>query len=107
MPVPTPTTPSSTPTPSAPENTGSAQLRVTDAPAEAVFSLRVTLAAVEGHQAQGDGWVTILPGPVEVDLVGVSGIEQVLGEARLQPGKYTEVRLQVAKASVTVGTESI
>ncbi len=50
--------------------------------------------------------MTILSGPVQVDLVGVSGVEQVLGETHLQPGKYTEVRLQVTKASLTVGAES-
>ena len=82
------------------------QLRVTDAPPEGVFNFVLTLSAVEARHASSGSWNTILEGPVDVDLVGISGIEQILSEASLPPGQYTEVRLQVTKASVTLGAQS-
>jgi hypothetical protein len=70
-----------------------------------VFSLRVILTGIEAHHTGNGQWVTILEGPTDVDLVGVAGVEQVLGEASLVPGKYTQVRLVVVGAETRIGTD--
>ena len=44
----------------------------------------------------------MVAGPVDFDLVEIQGVEQVLGEAELDPGRYGQIRLTVEKAEVTV-----
>ena len=87
---------------------GAVQVRVTDAPGEDVFGVLLRLEAVEAHLTGGEGWVTLVEGPIEIDLIGISGIEQIVGESLLPSGRYTQMRLQVTDAEVTLaaGTKS-
>jgi hypothetical protein len=51
-----------------------------------------------------DGWITIpITGNQTFDLIKLKGIEELLGTQKLDAGKYTQVRLTVDSAQVTIG----
>ena len=106
-PVPPTAAATAPPMPALPEGMGAVQVRVTNAPGEDVFSFLLRLQAIETHLAGGEGWVTLVEGPIEIDLIGVSGIEQVVGESILRPGRYIHLRLQVTNAEVRLGTDTV
>ena len=69
----------------------SVQVRVTDAPPEGVTKILITAREIEVNAAGGQteaGWVTVIPGPVTFDLVELTGVEGVLGDTELAPGRY-------------------
>lgn len=66
----------------------------------------LTLGAIEAHRAGQEGWVKLIDQPMNIDLIHVNGVEQVLNRARIEPGRYTEVRLQVTQAKVKIGPET-
>ena len=120
-PVPAPT-PTPTPT-STPDNIGTLQVYVTDAPPrEEVTSIMVTVSEVQVHIAQaeqeqpdsdneteeqnGGKWIAIgLSGNATVfDLIEIKGIEQFLGTNEVTAGKYTQVRLVVDNIQVALGS---
>ena len=114
-PLPAPGPPAtSVPTPTAtapPAPTGSApraailEIRVTDAPPEGVTKILVTASQIEvnkGGGAEETGWQTVVPGPVEFDLVALTGIEELLGSREMDPGRYGQVRLSIDKVVVTL-----
>lgn len=84
---------------------GTLEIRVTDQPAEAATSIVVTVKNIEVH-VFGDGgdagWLTVIAEPRKFDLVKLRGIEEILGSATLEPGRYQQIRLEVAKAVVTI-----
>jgi uncharacterized protein (UPF0333 family) len=91
-------------------------LQITDAPADLNISKAlVTISKVEVHLAPGSinesenvstGWFTVVEGPVQYDLVAIKDTREFLGSKNLTAGKYTQVRLSVDKAIVTInGTE--
>ena len=53
----------------------------------------------------GSGWQTVIPGPTSFDLVELTGVEGVLGEVQLQPGRYNQLRLEVVEVLITVEGE--
>jgi hypothetical protein len=53
------------------------------------------------------GWTTVkITGNQTFDLLKLRGVEQILGNQTLEPGKYTQVRLTVDKAMVAVGNKT-
>ena len=78
------------------------EIRATDAPPKDVTKILITVANIEVHKATGDAWVNVVQGPVEFDLVEIQGVEETLGEAILEPGRYGQIRLEIEKAEVTV-----
>lgn len=57
-------------------------------------------------EGAGADWITIVEGPVTYDLVALIDVYELLGEAVLEAGKYTQIRLTVDSALVTIdGTE--
>ena len=109
------------------DGTGTLVLKITDAPAELNISKAVvTISKVQVHMAgsgsneSGDnqtaenesasaesGWFTVVEGPVEYDLVAIKDVKEVLGSKELEAGRYTQVRLSVDSALVTIdGKES-
>ena len=97
----------STPAPAAtlPERKATLEVRVTDAPPEGVTKILLIVSQIDVHQSGSDddtGWQTIVAGPVEFDLVQITGIEEVLGDKELDSGRYGQVRLNVDKAEVTL-----
>lgn len=88
--------------------TGDLVLKITDQPSLSIEEALVTISDVQVHMpAEGNesGWVTVVEGPVEYDLVELIDVEQVLGGASLPAGIYTQIRLEVDSAVVTIEDE--
>ena len=98
---------------SADATTGLLRISLTDAPA--VLDLQkamVTISSVQVHRAaEGEaddketesGWYTIVEAPATFDLIALLDVRAFLGSAEMSPGKYTQVRLSVDDAMVTIG----
>ncbi|MDP3966573.1 MAG: DUF4382 domain-containing protein [archaeon] len=105
--------------PSVSAGTGILKLQITDAPSEFNISKAlVTLSSIEVHMALGNGnnetnetnftsgWIVVVPGPVSYDLIEIIDVKDFLGSKELNVGKYTQIRLNVESAKVTIdGTE--
>jgi hypothetical protein len=103
-------------------DTGILKLQITDAPASLNISKAlVTISSIEVHLAPGSvnesnvngtnesseenvstGWFTVVEGPVTYDLIAIKDVKEVLGSKNLTAGKYTQVRLSVDEAVVTI-----
>ena len=108
--APAPTAAAAAPMPSISPSaqTGTLEVRVTDAPPDGVSKILLTVRNIEVNGAQGDtesGWRTVVEGPVTFDLVAVTGVEEALGSAELPPGRYNQVRLEIVTALVTTEGE--
>ena len=90
-----------------PSDKANLQFRAMDAPPEGVSKILITVSNVEVQIAGGDSWQSVVPGPVEFDLVEIQGVEQFLGETLLDPGQYNQVRLTIDSAEVTVNEEAV
>ena len=86
---------------------GTVEVRVTDSPLRGVFKLVITIKDIEAHRAEDGRWLSLVPGEKQFDLMRVSGIEQVVGKRALEAGRYTQIRLEVVNASVTIGDRTI
>ena len=78
--------------------TGTLEVRVTDQPADDPTEIVLTIENVEVHRSGGDdesGWQMVAEGPFEFDLLKLDGIEEILGEAELEVGRYQQIRLNV------------
>jgi hypothetical protein len=84
-------------------------IRVTDQPARDVTAIVVTATLVEVNKVDGEdapGWIAIVERETSFDLLKVAGIEEILGTAELEPGKYVQTRVHVGSVMVTLnGTE--
>ena len=99
--------PTASPLPAAalPITTGTVEVRVTDAPPEGVSAIVLTINELEAHAAgstDDEGWLTLIEDERTFDLVKVQGLEEVLGTAELLTGEYTQVRMTVLSALVTL-----
>ena len=85
------------------EQTAVLEIRATDAPPEGVTKILITAGQIQVQQSGEDdesGWHTVVPGPVEFDLVAITGVEEVLGSRELAPGRYGQVRLDIQSVEV-------
>ncbi|MDP2919237.1 MAG: DUF4382 domain-containing protein [Dehalococcoidia bacterium] len=99
---------------SQPVANGTLIINVTDAPPKAeVMSIMLTLTKLAVHKSPLEGdqagaeegeWLEIaVPDTAKTfDLLKIKGIEQLLTTAQVSAGKYTQVRLTVEKAEVTL-----
>ncbi|MDO8750147.1 MAG: ice-binding family protein [Dehalococcoidia bacterium] len=97
--------PAATSTTAPTAQTGTVEVRVTDAPPEGVSKVLITASKIEAQRsgnAGEAGWSTIVETPPVFDLVAVTGLEAVLGSSALPEGSYTQVRLSITKIVVTV-----
>ena len=95
--------------------TGNLVLQITDKPALDIEKAEVTISKIQVHLATSgndsnatteSGWLTVVEGPVTYDLVAINDVNELLGEKQLAAGIYTQIRLDVDKALVTInGTE--
>ena len=93
------------PTPSPVSQKATLEVRATDDPPRGVTKILLTVSGIEVHQGGSSddaGWQAVIPGPVEFDLVQITGVEEILGDQELDPGRYDQVRLSVDKVVVTV-----
>ena len=97
---------------------GTLVLQITDAPSDLnIQKALVTLSMVQVHKsgdAMGNstdnttelstdaGWMTIVSEPQTFDLIAIKDVKELLGSNTLEPGKYTQIRLTVEKAVVTI-----
>ena len=90
----------------APTGTGTLLMQITDAPPELnITKALVTISVVEVHLA-GTGWFTVVEEAKTFDLIAIEDVKEFLGTAELSAGKYTQIRLNINEALVTInGTE--
>ena len=92
----------------APEaNTGKLVLQITDKPNLDIEKADVTITNVQVHvpsSGENDSaeWITIEEGPLTFDLIQIQDVEAYLGEKQLPVGRYTQIRMDVVNALVTV-----
>lgn len=98
----------------APEDPGTLRVRLIDAPAliDSVEALTLVLSDVRVHESgeaeDEGGWIDLMPDTLEVEertfdlLELVNGVDAVLGETELAPGTYTQIRLVIEEATITV-----
>lgn len=79
---------------------------MTDAPNNEIDSAVVTISDMTVHKT-GGAFFSVLHGARTLDLMDLqNGVTALLGEAALEPGTYTQIRLAVAGGSVTSGGET-
>ena len=55
----------------------------------------------ETNETNGGGWTTVV-GSKTVDLIQIKGVNDLLGETSLAPGKYTQIRLSISSATAII-----
>ncbi len=96
--------------------TGTLVMQMTDAPTDLnIEKALVTISNVEVHLAGANedvnatnetGWFTVVKEERTFDLVKIKDVKELIGKSDLKAGKYTQIRLNVNKALVTIdGTE--
>lgn len=99
-------TPPVTPTSTEPvviASLGILEFRVTDAPAD-LSAVDLTISNIEVHQAGSEedaGWKTVVSGTRSFELLALRGIEEFLGNAQIESGHYTQIRMEVENCVVT------
>lgn len=88
---------------------GTLVMQITDAPSDLnIEKALVTISNIEVHVAGAEetsGWVTVVEGAKTFDLMKLVGVTDLLGEAQLDVGKYTQVRLNLESAKVTIDSQ--
>ncbi|UCC91902.1 MAG: DUF4382 domain-containing protein [Candidatus Aenigmatarchaeota archaeon] len=94
------------------EGTGYLILQITDKPSLGIEKVEVTISRIqvhkvpEGNESGETGWITVANGPHTLDLVAIKDIKEILGKDALAAGIYTQIRLDIESAKVTIdGTE--
>ena len=84
------------------EGFGVLVLKITDAPSELNLSRAVvTISNIDVH-LMGLGWITIVEDPQVFDLIQLQDATEFLGNATLFAGHYTQIRLYIEHAQVTI-----
>ena len=89
--------------------TGNLVLQITDQPNLDIEKADITISSVQVHIADAgneSGWITVVEESQTFDLVAIKDVKDYLGGNELAVGKYTQIRLDIEKALVTInGTE--
>jgi hypothetical protein len=91
------------------EGTGTLVLKITDAPGDLNISealvtmseVRVHYAGINETNATGE-WITIVNESQTFDLIQLVNVTELFGTANLSAGWYTQIRLYVEQALVTI-----
>lgn len=91
--------------------TGILELRLTDAPpTQAITSLILEISGIRVHYTGSNetqaGWIDVKNGPMTFDVIKLIGDDALLGKERLEPGLYTQIRLMIDKATMTLADGS-
>ena len=92
---------------------GTLTLQITDAPGDLnITEALVTISGIEVHLAAGGNntttaeWKMVVEEPQTFDLVGIRNVKEFLGSKNLSAGVYTQIRLHIDEALVTInGTQ--
>ena len=80
-------------------------LTVTDDDGNGVIDWYVTTAKIGEDDGSEAGWYTIVEESQTFDLIALQDVTDVLGEKELTAGKYTQIRLTVEKANITINND--
>ena len=102
-----------------PSGTGTLQLRLVDAPApiEGIESIDIVFSFISVHasadaDSENVGWITLMDDQLSAEdrtfnlLEYVNGTSAILGEAELDEGHYTQLRIGIESASITISGET-
>ena len=82
--------------------TGILLLQITDAPSNLnITKALVHISNIEVHLI-GTGWCTVAEEPQLFDLIELKEVKEVLGNVTLSTGHYTQIRLHIDDAIVTI-----
>ena len=87
---------------------GTLLLKITDAPGDLNISKAlVTISSIEVHIAAGGNnssakWVTVINESQQFDLILLENVTDIIGSETLEVGIYTQIRLNVDEALVTI-----
>ena len=92
---------------------GTLTLQITDAPGDLnITEALVTISGIEVHLAAGGNntttaeWKMVVEESQTFDLVGIRNVKEFLGSKNLSAGVYTQMRLHIDEAFVTInGTQ--
>ena len=86
-------------------------LTVTDDNGTGVIDWYITTATIGEIDDDDDdstaGWYTIVNESQTFDLIALQNVTEILGENNLSAGKYTQVRLTVEQAEITINNSDI
>jgi len=92
--------------------TGHLVLKITDAPGDLNISrANITISQIQVHRAAlGNnttaGWFTVVNTTQTFDLIALQNVTELLGSVNLNAGWYTQIRLRIDNAVLTInGTE--
>ncbi len=81
---------------------GTVTLAITDAPADELEALTVTIESATLIGSEGHVDLPLPNGdPITLNLLDLDGINQILATASVPAGRYSKVRLEISAASVT------
>ena len=84
------------------KGTGFLVLQITDAPSNLnITKALVHISNIEVHLI-GTGWCTVVEEPQLFDLIELKNVKKIIGNATLSTGRYTQIRLHINDASVTI-----
>jgi PKD repeat protein len=85
------------------EGTYDVNLTVTDFNNSTAWDITFAIIESEEEDGEGDaGWYTIVNESQIFDLIALQDVTDVLGEQTLSTGKYTQIRLTIEKAEITI-----
>jgi len=80
-------------------------LTVTDEDGAGVIDWYVTTAKIGEDDDSEAGWYTIVEESQTFDLIALQDVKEELGIEELTVGKYTQIRLTVEKANITINND--
>ena len=84
------------------EGTGVLLLQITDAPPNLnITKALVSISNIEVHLI-AIGWNTVVEEAQLFDLIQLKNVKKILGNATLSTGRYTQIRLHIDDALVTI-----
>ncbi len=61
-----------------------------------------TNETIETNETTTAGWETVVNESKSFDLIEITGVEEFLGEKTLTAGRYTQIRLEISDAKITI-----
>jgi hypothetical protein len=88
---------------------GTVEVYFTDAPPGHIYSIKIKVSSIVACMAGANEsqWVTLLENPPVFDLLWAIGVNVLLGANEIPTGNYTQVRLDITEATVTLDGEQI
>jgi len=78
-------------------------LTATDNKSSIAWDKTIAKIGIDGEdEASLAGWYTIVENPQTYDLIALTNVSEVLGEKNLSEGKYTQIRLTIEEAEITI-----